>query len=831
MLEKSLKRFLKRKLKITLGVIVTFLITGAFGYAEEQEQKFIPKSKDTEVLLFLNANFSKFKNEKIKDIGSFTFADEEIKPPVDPDQNPTPPDPTPELEITENSGIIENFENYGMTATTDKGVLNKGTINADSDITADRDGNLNKIVAGIYNNGGTATNDTNGIVNVTGNIDVELDGTKDVIKTGEGYGVYQTSGTFENKGTINIAGNGYDVDKDGTIDINGGYGVFIEGGTAVNTGKILSEDSTLTSNGGLLLKRGIGMAAIGGIIENGEGGLIKNQAISLYAKDNGIAINNGIIETEQTGILALDGGTAENNGIINAWKKEYTGHAPEAGTGLYASSFNGQETTIHNTKKGVVYGSVKAEGTAATIVNDGTIYGTEIKLNGGNIVNNGTITGIETQPGTVITGTGKFIQGAEGKLIAERVDTNIYASGEMAANNYSNIITQKDSLDIKEFNGELRSNSAMYKATKNGNDIVLSRKNFAEIVDNKEFSNFLENNYKDGNLLKTELFNNLKKIDTNKEFNRATNSLFGNNLYPNLKKQTLEMISFNKDVLQNNVFSSKTDKELRVIGGLDYKNFDTKSSNLSGYEQDIKAVFLGADKKVSDTVRLGTILNIGNLKADYDMDNAEREDAFIQANFYSLYNKDEFELVNNLFMGLASGEIERDLKVVDINEHYKGDIDSKWVGLQNIASYKLDMDYFYVKPKLEANFTYLIQDSIEEKGNYALTADKENVFSFEAGIGAEIGKDIFLYNGGKLTVKAFGNVYQEFADPYNEIEVKMKNVSGDTIKVSDYDEDTRVEIGVKAELELKNNIKTYAEYKHTFEDEKNGVQFGINYKF
>lgn len=826
--EKSLKRFLKKRVKITLGAVVAFLIVGTVVFADNQEQKIIEKAEDTEVLLFLNSNFSKLKNKKIKDMGTFTFSEEEIKPPViNPDPNPTPPNPDPIPTITENTGTIENFDQYGMTATVDNGVVNKGTINAVADITADRDGNLNKIAAGIYNNGGSATNDTGAEINVTGKTDVDIAGSGTIIKTGEGAGVYQTSGNFENKGTINIAGNGYDSDNDGYIDINGGIGVLITGGTAVNNGTIISPDSYLISDGSLMLGRGYGMIATDGKIENGSTGLIKNQAISMFAKNKGVAENNGTIETEQTGMLALNGGTAINNGTIKAWKNEKNGHSGEAGTGLYASSFTGATTIVTNSVTGVVYGNVKAEGTNAKVINNGTIYGTEITLNNGTIENNGSISGTETKPVTV-SGSGKFIQGANGKLTADKVDVNIYASGNIAENNYSDTITQKDSLNIKEFNGKVLSNSAMYEAEKEGNDIILSRKNFSEVVDNYEFSNYLEKNYKDDNLLKDELFNNLKVIDNNKDFNRATNSLFGNNIYPNMKKQTLEMLSFNKDILNDNVFSLNSNKELRLIGGIDYKNFDTKSSNLSGYNQDIKAVFFGADKKISDTIRLGGILNVGNLKADYDMDNAEREDTFIQANFYSMYNKNNIKLVNNFFMGLASGEVERDLKVVNIKEHYKGDIDSKWVGLQNIASYKLDMDYFYIKPKLEANFTYLMQDSIKEKGDYALDVKKENVFSVEGGIGAEIGKEIFLYNGYKLTLTVEGNIYHEFANPYDELEVKMKNVSNDTLKISDYSEKTRKDIGVKAELE-KNNIKTYAEYKHKFDS--NAVQLGVSYKF
>ena len=38
-IENSLKRFLKRKVKITLGLVVTFLITGAVAFAERNSRK------------------------------------------------------------------------------------------------------------------------------------------------------------------------------------------------------------------------------------------------------------------------------------------------------------------------------------------------------------------------------------------------------------------------------------------------------------------------------------------------------------------------------------------------------------------------------------------------------------------------------------------------------------------------------------------------------------------------------------------------------------------------------------------------------------------------
>ena len=233
----------------------------------------------------------------------------------------------------------------------------------------------NNSYAVIENNGGKVINEGN--INVEGLKEVNVAGTGHIVKVGEGVGVHQTSGSFENNGTITVAGNGFDGDNDGYIETNGGIGVLVEGGKAINNKTITSPDSYLLPDKGLMLGRGIGMKALNGTIENADGGLIKNQAISMLAENKGVAVNNGTIETEQVGLMALNEGTATNNGTINAWKNEKEGHKGEAGTGLYAYSSNEAETIVTNSETGIVYGSVKAEGTNAKIINNGTIYGTE----------------------------------------------------------------------------------------------------------------------------------------------------------------------------------------------------------------------------------------------------------------------------------------------------------------------------------------------------------------------------------------------------------------------------------------------------------------------
>lgn len=845
-LENSVKRFLKRKVKVTLGFMVAFMISGSIGYAES----IIPKSEDTEVLLFMNGTFREFDNEDIKDIGEFSLVDgqEVIKPPVeptvpdkpvDPDTDkPTDPDKpgetipwTPLEPATKVNTENKAQENATVFTIKDKeAFVNKGDLTLKSDIEmldTDKDHiyeTPSNNFAVIKNNGGKVINEGN--INVEGLKDVNIAGTGHIVKVGEGVGVHQTSGSFENNGTITVAGNGFDGDNDGYIETNGGIGVLVEGGTAVNKNTITSPDSYLLPDKSLMLGRGIGMKALDGTIENAEGGLIKNQAISMIAENKGTAINNGTIETEQVGLMALNGGTATNNGTINAWKNEKEGHIGEAGTGLYASSFNGAETIVTNSETGKVYGSIKVEGPNAKIVNNGEIYGKEIIINNGIIENNNLITGKETKPVIDIDG-GKFIQGVNGKLEAEKVNGDIYLSGDYGQNNFEDKVSV-EGLDIKEHNGEVKSNSVMYDY--NSTDKTFERKEFSEILANQDFANYLEDNYLDGDIIRQELYNNLKLIDSVKEFNRASNNLFGNDIYPSLKKQTLDMIRFNKNTLVENVFETEANKEWRVIGGADYTNIEANPSNLSGYDTDIKSVFVGADKEINPNHRLGGIINVGALDSDFDMDNATREDTFAQANIYSIYDYNGIKFINNFFVGLSDGELERDLKFGDVYGKQKGDLDTNYLGLNNMVTKKFEFENsIYLKPKAEFNLTQLQMGDIKEDGNYGLEVEKQDVTSIEAGFGIEAGKQFDITNTLMGTVKVYGNYLAELSDPYEEMDVKLRRIDySSTVKLSDYDDEDYKDLGIRFELSNE-SVTTYVEYNYTFDDDF--FSAGINYRF
>ena len=840
--ESKIKGFLKGKKSYSLGLMVAFFITGGFSYAENIivnedkntiENKFISKSEETEVMIFINGLFAKAKNKEIRNIFDFKLGDEEIKPPVEPPINP-PVNPEPPVEPPINPPVnpeppVENTQNISINSTGTTGnlsalgtievgkeLINKGDLSVISDIELTADRKYNKIVTGAFIDGGKFVND--------GNITTSGALTKSNLK-GEGFGIYQKSGETINNGKISIQGTGHDLDNDGESDIPGGVGIYAESGTVTN-----SETGLIEANPNNLIPAGIGMVTTSGatLINNGT---IKGMYSSMWAVNpNSTAVNNGLIETERSGLTAGNGGKVINNGIIKAWIYENpeNGVVAQPAFAMSAMSYDGEETIAINSKDGVIYGLVDVTGRAAKFINEGIVNG-RVKISelGGIVENNGTITGVDEAPGEVIVNNGKFIQGANGKLDVDKFVGDLFLSGDYAKDNFeNNIVLSKDNINIKEHDGDILSNSVMY--TVNDSKTELNRKNFNEIISNSNFANYLENNYVDGDILRQELYNNLKLIDSADEFTRATNNIFGNDIYPNIKKQTLEAIRFNRDTLVNNVFNQPTSKELRVIGGADYKNIKADSSNLSGYKEDISSVFLGADKQINAKLRLGTIANIGTLNAKFDMDNAKREDTFGQLNMYSIYKNNDIQLINNLFFGLSSGDLKRDLRFGDVYGSQKGDLDNKWIGLNNILSKDYFVSSFFVKPRVEVNATYLMQDSISENGNYGLDVEKQNVWSVEAGAGIEVGKE-FNLNSVKSTIKAFGTYLHELANPYDSMSVKLNNISSDSVKVSKYDKNSYKDLGIKLELE-KNGLTGYVEYKYLFDSEYLGTA-GMSYKF
>lgn len=271
-IESSLKRFLKRKIKITLGVVVAFLITGTIGYAEILKPgEYLNKVEDGKIIIEENKDYEyTFKDDVTLKSDKNTSA---IYKEYDKNSNLT-------INVGTNLTIKDTNGNYGInlegSGTT---TINGGNIYIDTN-------GIDTISYGIFIfksgdklvidsdsltiNG--SENDSQAIEIYEGEVDIKLENDF-ITKTGAGI-VINGDGklTLETiKGDINItATSDNEVSEDGILS----YGGYTE----------------LTSGGNITVNSKHGSAV------NWQGGDIKLQAaekISLYGEKNGMILSNG----------------------------------------------------------------------------------------------------------------------------------------------------------------------------------------------------------------------------------------------------------------------------------------------------------------------------------------------------------------------------------------------------------------------------------------------------------------------------------------------------------------------------------------------------------
>lgn len=776
--EKILKRFLKKRCKITLALVTSFLITGSVAFAESIN------SNDVEYLLSLKGNFAKFENKKIDNV-EFNINSENTPSEPNPDKPTNPDKPInpdkPEIPLTP----IEPSE--PIPEETVRPETNVITVNG-------KEQKDDKGFIGIYQTKEDITNSLNGaIISATG--------------VGKATNIH----TITNNG--NSLQTGMEAVNDGTV-INAGKIIIAGNGTglyAENNGTIMNtEKGDIKANTGMMIYNS-GKGENHGIITS-DGFAVDMQDItssSTFVNGDKGVLNGDIRITKLSAF--------ENKGTINAKTLEVTNGAILNNYGIIKST--GELSLNTDSKDG------DNRFTDGRIINEkgGTIEGTLIKVgrtdkNGGTI-NRGTIKG-NIQGDVIDDG---------GSVISSSMKGNLYLTGNSVASYDKVAVNEK--INIEKLDGEVYSKSALYEVKKEGNKVLMERNDFTDLVSDKNVAEYFENNFKAGDTLKNNLLDEIKNISSKKELEKATNNILGNSLIPNLKVQTKEMITFNHNSIQD-VIKKDTEKDLRIIGGTNYGYKDTKPSNLTGYENSMYNVYFGADKEINSNLRAGGVFTVGRLNSDYD-DNSEREDTFYQLEAFATYKYQDYKLMTSLVGGYADGELDRAVSVGNIKDKYNSDIKTYYAGTYNTLSKNYDFDNFYVEPNVKLNLLYLNQDDIKENGDYRIKVDKDDTFSVETGLGIAVGKDFELRNM-RVNVETSANIYHEFAEPYDSLNAKLDVVSSDSYKISKYErEDLYGDFGVKLEIaDLTDTITGFVEGKIIVDDKTNyESSIGITYKF
>ncbi|WP_294656100.1 autotransporter outer membrane beta-barrel domain-containing protein [uncultured Fusobacterium sp.] len=319
-IESSLKRFLKRKVKITMGFVVAFLITGTVGFAEADyyaKDKEVSVEKAEDITAKVNTSVSAENNNRFTAIGA------ENKHKIDLTT-------TGNINIVNDPTVTNSERLYGI-------VLNggaTGNITANEinfNVTAPKD---NVRVVGIRNN--SIYKNGNGL---DGTLTINSNITGTLVNTGEDLiGIESWYGTETViNGDVNL-----------TLKKNGsGYLYAVR--NFENEGKNLTFNKTATFN-----------------IETGEnysgkiGAIRANQGTTDFNKNTNITItNNSNIGTEEISLVDISCDYSDEHETLVNFKGDLTvlnyvgtGKSNSAMTGVSASgskgyiNFNGKEAII-----------------------------------------------------------------------------------------------------------------------------------------------------------------------------------------------------------------------------------------------------------------------------------------------------------------------------------------------------------------------------------------------------------------------------------------------------------------------------------------------------
>lgn len=525
------------------------------------------------------------------------------------------------------------------------------------------------------------------------------------------------------------------------------------------------------------------------------------------------------------GIYGAEGSNIYNNGLINIYRESfedevdgvtYNPTSENGGTayGIYAEKaakvINDEkgQIIIKNANAGV--GVYLEEG--ATLENKGLISFNGVE---NSIVNNGAIVdiygeGARTEGATVNIndlGGGDIVLGKGGQFFAKEMIGDMSVSNEVVSDGFKDVYVEKNALKVettKDLN--LKSKSAMFdasaKANENGGyDVVLERKNYADVVENKSLANLLETSYKEekGEAVHDEL----KKAVTTANVNNDANKISGNDFLPHFRKEDKLVYSHISREINDSLFNRGDEN---YIAGYKYINISTdRDGSLVGSDGDVHAAYGLVKNKADNGIVYGLGASIAKLDSDYD-NGATRSN-----NMFGLWLPVGYEFKNGakwyskLYAGYGDGTYDRSSSLGS----YSADLKEYQMGISNEVRYSMNLgNGFSFSPLAELNLLNVHQDGFGE-GNKsgALDVDSYNSLSLEGGVGAYLSKNVEFDADNSLAIRVGGIYYVEFLDPDDGMDVNIADLGS---YKTDYREDTgRAVLSAKFDYRYK-DLSLYA---------------------
>ncbi len=578
------------------------------------------------------------------------------------------------------------------------------------------------------------------------------------LTTNSGKLIYALSGSAENNGSLNIngsdgyaiwSGNGSTSKNNNEINVNGSssYGIYIESGGSA------SNELNATINVSATKSRGVYMSnGTSGFTNAGDINVTANNSYGIYAESGAGEINNtgniyikeGV--TDSYGIYAGAETTINNTGNIISESDSYAVYALGDGTVTNTGSIVGK-----------TYG-VEEENTQGASVQSFLMAKT-----GGKIINNGIISTNSSMNFDEYTdGTGIISVGENGVYEATSLKGTVTADSSIVQNAFETLYKTQDSFIGEDLGLNVISGSYLFNAEKqtndNGNtDIIMTMKSFDEVVSNKSFANYLNDNYK--NEKGENVFNNLKGASSSSLFNQNLAKEFGFNFVPNLAKQKFDTEKLVNREIVDDILEYTPDDDRAVLKFVTLNNDVKEKGIVSNYNNNVNAVYGFKDYSINKNIKVGYGLSLIN--SDFDSDNYMNGYNNVFEVFAPISFNNTYAAVIKPKIGYGWGHYRRQ----SVNSVHKENTEEYYYGVESKAQKSIDVGFIDLEPNLGFNITGLYMKDINETNN-GLKIDGKSLISAESTIGLDLKKKISFNKDQTLLIKVGGTYFHEFGDKY-----------------------------------------------------------------
>lgn len=762
--------------------------------------------------------------------------------------------------ININNGATGSYAMYGKNATLTNET--SGTINVlQSGTTAmftqvgklTNKGKINLAAAdaiGLYVTEGQAVNDSGAIIDVNSNGKaMNVVGTGSITNSGtinlnaaNAYGLYaQNGGTATNSGTIklNSSGMAYGMYGSGgakltnNSSINGkaenAYGMY--GSNMTNAGTI-----SITGTG---TGASYGMRSTGGTVSNtSQIEVTASQAYGISLTGAGTATNSGTITVTGTGsdtsygMYGSGGAKLINNGTINVNSTSGTA------VGMYAT---GSGSLITNTGNIVLNGvSITTDYSGISSSDDPDTDATKctsagcgnfIKVeNGATFYNNGQVSSASAMNFNLMSAanTGTIMLARGGSFEAPEISGEITAAADIVTEGNETTYVNENSFVGQDSGIKLNSGSYLFDAylvtNEAGNqDVVMTMKNFADVVDNDSVANFLSSNYTLGTNM--DMYSILKAAGDATSFTTAVAEQMGLNLIPSFAKQNMDIVKAVNRHMSQTLFANQSSNDVRAMFDFVYDYREQDGVNmLSGYEDNAATAYALFDRKYNNNFRYGLGVSFTRYESDYD-NGSSRDEVVAQVLAPLIYTTEGLKAVSMPRLGIGWGEYKRRIG----SDESKADVKNYYYGITNEVRKEIDLGTVTLEPTAEFNILGLYQDSTKEKNG--LEVKSANNLSVEGGIGLYARKSFSIMEENDLTLRAGGSWYHEFNNPYQAARARIAGMLG-SYQMDTYDvERDRGILSVRMDYKHDRFDFYFEANKFLEEDDGYALSAGLGYKF